>query len=138
ARERADQQEAARLAKEAEEARAREEAARKAAEAAVPKTKDGDLVDVAQVDRPPNAVRVVKPDPTMLARQRRISGTVLMRVLVSENGKAEKIEVLRDTDPKVGLADACERALRQWEWTPATKDGKRVKTWIAVPIPFRL
>ena len=136
ARNRADQDEAVRLAKEASEARQREDAARQAA-AALPKTKEGDLVDVSQVDAPPVAKKVVKPEPTSLSLQRHVSGTVMMRVLVDENGHAEKIEVLRDTSPRVGLADACKSALGRWEWSPAMKDGKRVKTWIAVPIPFK-
>ncbi|MEO6324355.1 MAG: energy transducer TonB [Thermoanaerobaculia bacterium] len=137
ARNRADQDEAVRLAKEASEARQREEAARQAAAAALPKTKEGDLVDVSQVDTPPAAKKVVKPEPTSLALQKHISGTVMMRVLVDENGHAEKIETLRDTSPRVGLGDACRSALSKWEWAPAVKDGKRVKTWIAVPIPFK-
>jgi TonB family protein len=135
---RADQDEAARLAKEASEARQREEAARQAADAALPKTKEGDLVDVSQVDTPPSAKKVVKPEPTALSLQRHISGTVMMRVLVDENGRAEKIETLRDTSPRVGLAEACKSALSRWEWSPAVKDGKRVKTWIVVPIPFKM
>lgn len=138
ARDRADQEEAARLAREAEEARAREDAARKAAEAAIPKTKDGDLVDITQVDRQPTATKIVKPEPPPLARQRRVSGTVILRVLVNENGRAETVELVRDTNPRVGLGDVSREAVKSWEWTPATKDGKRVKTWIAVPIPFKL
>lgn len=137
ARERADQQEAARLAREAAEARQREEAARQAAAAAIPKTNEGDLVDVSQVDTPPSARKIVKPVPSSLALQRHVSGTVLMRVLVDHNGKPEKIETLRDTTPKVGLAEACRNALTGWEWAPALKDGKRVRTWIVVPIPFK-
>jgi protein TonB len=94
-------------------------------------------VDVSQVDTPPAARKIVKPEPSPMSRQRHVSGTVLMRVLVDENGRAEKIEVLRDTTPKVGLADSCRRALAGWEWSPAIKDGKRVKTWVVVPIPFK-
>lgn len=134
---RADKDEAARLAKEASDARQREESARQAAAAALPKTHDGDLVDVSQVDSPPSARKVVKPLPSRMALQNHVSGTVMMRVLVDENGRAEKIETLRDTAPRVGLAEACRTALEKWEWTPAMKDGKRVKTWIAVPIPFK-
>jgi TonB family protein len=138
ARDRADKEEAERLAKEAADARAREEAARKAAEAAVPKVKEGDLVDIGQVTRPPQATKVVKPEATTLARQRKVSGTVLVRVLVDENGRAAQAEVYRDTTPRVGLGEASVSAVRQWEWTPATKDGVKVKTWIVVPAPFVL
>jgi TonB family protein len=136
ARDRADKEEAERLAKEADEARALEEAARKAAEAAVPKTKEGELVDIGMVSRPPQATKVVKPEATALARQRKVSGTVLVRVLVDENGRAAQAEVYRDTTPKVGLGEASVSAVKQWEWTPATKDGVKVKTWIVVPMPF--
>jgi TonB family protein len=137
ARDRADKEEADRLQREATEARQREEAARAAAQAALPKTKDGDLVDVSEVDTPPRASKIVKPEPTAMAIRQHVSGTVVLRVLVDENGKPGTIEVVRDTAPKVGLADACKTAVAQWVWTPAQKDGKRVKTWIVVPIPFQ-
>lgn len=133
---RADQEEAARLAREAQEARQRQETARLAAEAAVPKTKDGDLVEITQVDRPPSALKRVVPQATAMARQRHVNGKVLLRVLVDENGKSEKVEIIRDTPLRVGLGEASRDALQRWEWTPALKDGKRVKTWVAIEIPF--
>lgn len=132
----ADKEEAERLAKEAADARSREEAARRAAEAAVPKVNPGDLVDIGQVSRPPQATKVVKPEATSLARSRKVSGTVLVRVLVDENGRAAQAEVYRDTTPKVGLGEASVSAVKEWQWTPATKDGVKVKTWIIVPLPF--
>ena len=113
ARDRADKEEAERLAKEAAEARAREDAARRAAEAAVPKVKPGDLVDIGQVSQPPRAVKVIKPEATSLARQRKVSGTVLVRVLVDENGRAAQTEVYRDTTPKVGLGESSVAAVKQ-------------------------
>ena len=113
-------------------------AARKAAEAAVPKVKPGDVVDIGQVSTPPQAVTVVRPEATALARQRKVSGTVLVRVLVDENGRAAQAEVYRDTTPKAGLGEASVSAVKQWVWKPATKDGVKVKTWIVVPLPFVL
>ncbi|HEV8266912.1 MAG TPA: hypothetical protein VGR00_01715, partial [Thermoanaerobaculia bacterium] len=92
ARQRADQEEAARLAREAQEARQREEAARAAAAAVLPKTNEGDLVDVSQVDEAPRAVKIVKPEVTPMAIQRHVSGTVMMRVLVDQTGHPAEIE----------------------------------------------
>ena len=135
---RADKEDSERLAKEAADARAREEAARKAAEAAAPKVKTGDLVEIGQVTKQPQATKIVKPEATTLARTKKVSGTVLVRVLVDENGRAAQTEVYRDTTPKVGLGEASLTAVKQWEWTPATKDGVKVKTWIVVPLPFVL
>ncbi len=136
ARERADNDEASRVAKQVMEARQREEAARSAA--AVPKTKEGDLVELVEVDQQPQPLKTVRPEPPPLARKNHVSGTVLLRVLVGETGKAEKVEVFRDTNPKAGLAEASSDAVRNWAWEPAVKDGKKVKTWITVPVPFKL
>ena len=99
--------------------------------------KDGDLVETELVDTPPVSVRQVSPQSTRLAIQRHVSGTVLLRVLVDENGEPAKVEILRDTAPKVGLGDASKAALEQWRWKPATKDGHKVKTWIIVQVPFK-
>ena len=83
------------------------------------------------------SVRQVSPQATRLAIQRHVSGTVLLRVLVDENGEPAKVEILRDTTPKVGLGDASKSALEQWRWKPATKDGHKVKVWIVVQVPFK-
>jgi serine/threonine-protein kinase len=135
-REKADREEAARLAREAV-SRRKSEAQQAAAAAAPPAVKDGDLVDAESVDTPPESVKKVSPQATRLAVQRHVSGTVLLRVLVDENGAPAKVEILRDTAPRVGLGDASKAALEQWRWKPATKDGHRVKTWITVQVPFK-
>ncbi len=137
-REKADRDEAARLAREAV-ARRKSEAkqAAAAAAAAPPAVKEGDLVESDQTDTPPAPVRQVSPHPTSLAVQSHISGTVLLRVLVDENGEPAKVEILRDTVPKVGLGAASKSALERWRWKPATKDGHKVKTWIVVQVPFK-
>ena len=138
ATERASREEVARIAKQALEARQREEAARAAAVVAVPQTKDGDLVELVQVDQQPQLVKVIKPEIPPVARRMKTSGTVILRVLVSENGAAESIEVIRDTTPRVGFGESSVAAVKGWEWKPAVKDGKRVKTWVTVPVPFKL
>jgi TonB family protein len=133
--EKADRAEAGRLAREAL-ARRKSEAQQTAA-AALPAIKDGDLVDLEVIDTPPETVKRVSPQSTRLAVQRHVSGTVLLRVLVDENGASARVEILRDTALKVGLGDASKTALEQWRWKPATKDGHKVKTWIAVQVPFK-
>ncbi len=135
-RRKADREEAARLAREAVERR-KSEAQKAAAVVATPAVKDGDLVDTDAIDTPPVSVRQVSPQATRLAIQRHISGTVLLRVLVDENGEPAKVEILRDTTLKVGLGEASRSALAQWKWKPATKDGHKVKVWIVVQVPFK-
>ena len=100
-------------------------------------TKDGDFVDLELVDTEPVAQKQVAPLATRIAIQAHVSGTVLLRVLVDANGATEKVDVLRDTAPKVGLGEASKDALEKWHWKPATKDGHKVKTWIVVQVPFK-
>lgn len=134
AREKSDREEAGRLAREAA-AKRREEA--RAGAALEPAVKEGDLVDVEACDTPPVSSHQVRPVVPQIARQRRVSGTVLLRILVDETGKPEKVEILRDVTPNVGLGAASRQALEQWRWKPAMKNGVNVKTWIAVQVPFR-
>jgi TonB family protein len=135
ARDRADREEAARLAREG--AAKRREEAQAAAAPAAPAVKEGDLVEIEACDTPPVATRQVSPAVPAMARQRRVSGTVLLRVLVDETGKPEKVEILRDVTPNVGLGASSAQALEQWRWRPATKNGVKVKTWMAVQVPFK-
>ncbi|MEO8586153.1 MAG: TonB family protein [Acidobacteriota bacterium] len=134
AREKSDREEATRLAR---EAIARRKSEAQQVETAAAAVKDGDLVETDLVDTPPIPVKQVSPHATRLAIQRRVTGTVLLRVLVDENGAPATVEILRDTAPRVGLGDASKAALEQWRWKPATKDGHRVRTWIAVQVPFK-
>jgi TonB family protein len=132
-----DHEEALRLAREAQEARKRASEAAAAARAAeTPAVREGDLLDISQVDTEPSAVTMVRPEVPPLARIRKVGGAVLLRVLVNEKGQTEVVEILRDTAPKVGLAETSKAAVERWTWTPATKDGRKVRTWTTVTIPF--
>jgi len=96
--------------------------------------KAGALVALEEVDRPPRVARVVKPVYPPLALQARIGGIVILRVLVSEQGAPAEIEVLRPG--RAGLTESAVRAVKEWTFEPASKDGVPVRTWISVPIPF--
>jgi protein TonB len=67
-----------------------------------------------------------------------ISGTVVLSVLVTETGRVEDVRIVRDPGRNVGLPQAAEKAVRQWTFVPAEKNGVAVKTWYMVPIPFVL
>lgn len=99
-----------------------------------PAVRAGALVDLDEVDTPPRVARVVKPGYPPLALQSRIGGIVILRVLVSETGVPAEIQVLRPG--RMGLTEAAMRAVKDWTFQPAVKDGVPVQTWISVPIPF--
>ncbi len=96
--------------------------------------RDGALVELDDVDTPPRVAKVVKPSYPPLALQARIGGIVILRVLVSESGAPAEIQVLRPG--RAGLTEAAVRAVKDWTFQPAIKDGVPVRTWISVPIPF--
>jgi TonB family protein len=86
--------------------------------------------------RAPALVSKVEPDYTQEARDAKIQGTVVLRVVIDETGNAQRVEVTRSVDE--GLAKKAEEAVRQWRFTPGTKDGKPVKVAATIEVNFRL
>jgi TonB family protein len=97
--------------------------------------KEGDLVDVPDVW--PEPILMPKPNYPPLAARQRQGGTVILSVLVDENGVVRDVKVLRGIKPDLGLDAAAVAAVRNWRYKPATKDGVKVKTWFTQPIPFK-
>jgi protein TonB len=60
-----------------------------------------------------------------------------LTVLISETGDVLDVKVLKG-DPRFGFNEEAIRAMRGAKFRPATKDGKRVKTWVPQPIDFKL
>jgi protein TonB len=73
-----------------------------------------------------------------VARTQKIQGTVITTVLVSEDGHVLDVKVIRGINRPVGLNEAAEQMMRRSTFSPATKDGVRVKTWMTVPVEFKL
>ena len=97
-------------------------------------TREGALVPIEELDTPPRIASVVKPAYPPLELKARIGGIVVLRVLVSEKGAPAEIAVMRGA--RAGLDEAAIAAVKKWTFTPGTKDGAPVKTWMTVPIPF--
>jgi protein TonB len=103
---------------------------------AIAQIHEGDVIDVTEVDVPPRRTRDPRvPYPPMALRQR-IETNVLATVLISETGDVMEVKILRGDD-RFGFTDAAVRALRGARYSPAMKDGKRVKTWLPQIIQFK-
>jgi len=89
-----------------------------------------------QVDRKP--VVVLKPDPmyTEEARQNRITGTVVLKVLFSSDGSVVNIRAISALP--YGLTDKAIEAARKIKFVPAMKDGKFVSMWMQLEYNFNL
>ena len=73
---------------------------------------------------------------TPAAKEARIEGTVILRVLVGRTGEVEGVEILKGL-PK-GLSAAAVAAIRQWRFEPATVDGKPVPARATLTVNFSL
>lgn len=67
-----------------------------------------------------------------------MQGTVLLRVLVDENGKPLQVEVENSSGYALLDHSAREQVLASWRFRPARVDGRAVRAWARVPVSFAL
>jgi len=101
-----------------------------------PQVKTGDIVPINQVDVQPIILRKVEPQYPPIARRMGITGVVIVNALISENGDVIQTAVIKGIKGPYGFNEAAEKAVRQWKFKPALKNGVRVKVWKPIPIRF--
>ena len=107
-------------------------------EVVAPVIRDGDLVAVNDLDSIPELRAPVRPVYPPMAVKRNAEGTVIVSVLINENGQVSDVRILRGDKSGLGFDDAAIRAVRAASFTPPVKSGHRVKTWKPLPIIFKL
>ncbi len=78
--------------------------------------------------------RVIYPP---IARQQRLSGKVVVLVLVDEDGQVAEARVQQGIASKTGVNEAVVQAVRGSKFRPATKNGIPVKMWRTVVVDVR-
>ncbi len=78
-----------------------------------------------------------KPQYPERARREGWEGTVLLRVLVDQQGKSKWVEVSRSSGFEI-LDGAAMETVKGWRFHPARYGERRVKSWVNIPIIFRL
>jgi TonB family protein len=87
--------------------------------------------------RRPELMMLVPPVYPREAEKNGIEGTVGLRVLVTERGTVDKVEIEHSSGyPE--MDEAAIKAARKTRFRPAIKDGERVAMWINYPIQFAL
>lgn len=86
-----------------------------------------------------NADYLDNPPPAYPPLSRRLSeqGKVMLRVLVSAKGGADKIE-LKSSSGSVRLDDAALETVKRWRFVPARQGDQPVAAWVLIPITFTL
>jgi protein TonB len=72
-----------------------------------------------------------------LARRMSEEGRVVLRVLVTAEGAAERVE-LRTSSGSARLDDAALATVKRWKFVPARQGDRPIAAWVLIPISFSL
>jgi TonB family protein len=96
---------------------------------------EGMFVNFAQLDQEPKHVSGAYPTRPEQAQKMRMTGTVVVEMVVTEAGHTTDLQVTRSATPV--LDDAVLKALRQWRFEPAREKGVKVRTRLERTFTFR-
>jgi periplasmic protein TonB len=85
--------------------------------------------------RDPKFARNFQPDYPVGLLQREIEGKVTIKVLVGTDGRVRQASVLSASHADFGRATE-RKALSEWRFKPATRDGKPVEDWQTLTVRF--
>jgi periplasmic protein TonB len=84
----------------------------------------------------PRPIYAPDPEYSEEARKAKFQGTVVLWMIVTPEGRAQDIHVMRSAG--MGLDERALEAVRTWRFEPARKDGQPVAVQISVEVSFRL
>jgi len=86
-------------------------------------------------DEPPRPLKIRQPKYPVEAFRRRVSGTVLLRVVIDAEGKVKDARVIRGIPE---LDAAALDAIKGWRFAPARKAGQPVQVTADAPVTFKV
>jgi periplasmic protein TonB len=84
----------------------------------------------------PKAIYNPNPDYTDRARKKKIQGSVVLSIVVTDGGNVRDAKVVAGVDKD--LDRQAIRTVSAWRFEPATKDGKPVAVRIKVEVDYKL
>lgn len=84
----------------------------------------------------PQLLLKVEPEYSEEARKAKYQGTVVLAVVVDENGRARDIKVIRPLG--LGLDEKAIEAVQKWKFRPGQLNGKPVPVSASIEVNFRL
>lgn len=84
---------------------------------------------------PPELVHGPQPRCPSSARRARLSGVVILEVVVDRDGRVADSRVLRE--PGLGTGEAALTVVDSWRFRPATLDGRPVAVFLTVTVRFQ-
>lgn len=87
--------------------------------------------------RAPRSYRCAPPRYPLAARRRGEEGRVVLRLLVTREGRVGEVRILRSSGVET-LDRAAEEAAREWRFEPARRGSEAIAAWVEVTVRFRL
>ena len=84
-----------------------------------------------------NYLKNPAPEYPTQARRRNIQGSVLLSVIVKEDGTAKMVSIASSSGFTL-LDDSAKSAVSRWKFVPAKRGGEAVEAHVIVPIDFKL
>lgn len=72
-----------------------------------------------------------------IAQKARLSGAVTVEVHILSDGTVDVVSVIGSSNPNVGFEESVIQAIRQWQFEPATLDGKPIDDVLTFRLNFR-
>ena len=94
-------------------------------------------LNVNQVDISPELVEKVEPTYPFMARRNGVSGKVRVKLLVGIDGHVIRPSIV-EAEPKGVFDQTVLEAIQKWKFKPGIYRGRRVATWVILPVQFRL
>jgi TonB family protein len=85
---------------------------------------------------PPKVISKTDPEYAEEARLAKLNGSVLLSLIVGEDGKPRNIRVVRPLG--LGLDEKAIEAVNTWQFSPGMKDGMPVPVNASIQVNFRL
>ena len=92
--------------------------------------------NVSDLEKRPQAVSQVAPAYPVELRKAKVEGSVTLVFVLSEDGRVVDPRVENSSRPE--FEKPALDAIRKWRFSPGMKDGRAVRTYIRVPMRFRV
>ncbi|MCU0290982.1 MAG: energy transducer TonB [Thermoanaerobaculaceae bacterium] len=99
-------------------------------------TDDDDPIPPSPDVHMPVAISRVDPHYPELARKTKTHGVVILEAIINRSGQVVDVRILKDIG--FGCGEAALLAVRQWQYVPATLNGRKVSVYLTITVNFQL
>jgi protein TonB len=92
--------------------------------------------DVSELEKRPEVVSPVAPMYPRELEKAKIEGAVTLVFVLNEDGRVEEPRIENSSRPEFEKPSL--DAIRKWRFRPGMKDGQAVRTYLRIPIRFRV